>query len=74
MSCAISRGAVVYRNAQAAVFVGARHGEALAERSLSELLGAAIAGEAREETIELFSPPRRTLTIRATPARSKATR
>jgi two-component system, OmpR family, sensor histidine kinase SenX3 len=60
-------GEVVYRNAQAAMFVGARHGEALAERSLSDLLGAAIAGEAKEETIELFSPPRRTLTIRATP-------
>ncbi|HEY2301825.1 MAG TPA: ATP-binding protein [Acidimicrobiales bacterium] len=60
-------GMVVYRNAQAAAFVGARHGEALAERSLSELLGAAVAGEAREESIELFSPPRRTLTIRATP-------
>jgi two-component system, OmpR family, sensor histidine kinase SenX3 len=60
-------GAVVYRNAQAAMFVGARHGEALAERSLAELLAAALAGEARQETIELFSPPRRTLTIRATP-------
>ncbi len=60
-------GNVVYRNAQAAMFVDARHGEALAERSLSELLGAALAGEAREETVELFSPPRRTLTIRATP-------
>jgi two-component system sensor histidine kinase SenX3 len=60
-------GEVLYRNAQAAMFVGARHGEALAERSLSDLIGAAIAGEAREETIELFSPPRRTLTIRATP-------
>jgi two-component system sensor histidine kinase SenX3 len=60
-------GAVMYRNAQAAMFVGARHGEALAERALSELLAAAIGGEAREETIELFSPPRRTLTIRATP-------
>src|ERR1700730_8924710 len=42
-------GAVVYRNTQAAMFVGARHGEALAERSLSDLLGAALAGEAREE-------------------------
>jgi two-component system sensor histidine kinase SenX3 len=60
-------GNVVYRNTQAAMFVGARHGEALAERALSELLTAAIGGEAREETIELFSPPRRTLTIRATP-------
>jgi two-component system sensor histidine kinase SenX3 len=60
-------GTVVYRNTQAAMFVGARHGEALAERALSELLSAAVGGEAREETIELFSPPRRTLTIRATP-------
>jgi len=60
-------GNVVYRNTQAAMFVGARHGEALAERALSELLSAAVGGEAREETIELFSPPRRTLTIRATP-------
>jgi two-component system sensor histidine kinase SenX3 len=60
-------GTVVYRNTQAAMFVGARHGEALAERALSELLSAAIGGQAQEETIELFSPPRRTLTIRATP-------
>jgi two-component system sensor histidine kinase SenX3 len=60
-------GTVVYRNAQAAVFVGARHGEALAERALAELLGAAVEGEAKEEVIELFSAPRRTLTIRATP-------
>lgn len=62
-------GLVVYRNAQASIFVGARHGEALAERALTELLAAAIAGEAREQTIELFAPPRRTLTIRATPLR-----
>jgi two-component system, OmpR family, sensor histidine kinase SenX3 len=60
-------GGVVYRNAQAAVFVGARHGEALAERALTQLLAGALVGQAEEETIELFSPPRRTMIIRAAP-------
>ncbi len=60
-------GTVVYRNPQAAGFVGARHGEALAERALGDLLAAALAGSSHEETIELFSPPRRTLAIRARP-------
>lgn len=60
-------GEVVYRNWQAASFVGARHSEALAQQALAELLAGAAAGEGREQTLELFSPPRRTLTIRATP-------
>ncbi|MDP9075740.1 MAG: ATP-binding protein [Actinomycetota bacterium] len=60
-------GAVVYHNPQAASFVGARHGEALAERTLCELLLAAVGGGRHEQTLELFSPPRRTLTIRAQP-------
>jgi two-component system sensor histidine kinase SenX3 len=60
-------GAVVYHNPQAASFVGARHGEALAERTLCELLLAAVDGGRHEQTLELFSPPRRTLTIRAQP-------
>jgi len=60
-------GVVTFRNAQAAAFVGARYGEALAERALSELLAAAVGGESRTETLELFGPPRRTLTITAAP-------
>jgi two-component system sensor histidine kinase SenX3 len=60
-------GTVVYRNQQAAMFVGARHGEALAERALAELLNAARSGRTQEDTLELFSPPRRTLIIRAAP-------
>jgi two-component system sensor histidine kinase SenX3 len=61
-------GRVVYRNWQAATFVGGRHSEALAQQALRELLAAAVVGgESREQTLELFSPPRRTLTIRATP-------
>jgi two-component system, OmpR family, sensor histidine kinase SenX3 len=60
-------GVVVYRNVQAAVFAGARHGEALAERAVAELLAAALTGDTQQQTLELFSPSRRTLTIRATP-------
>jgi two-component system sensor histidine kinase SenX3 len=60
-------GDVIYRNARAAAFVGARHGEALAERAVEELLAAAAAGEESEQTIDLFGPPRRTLTIKAFP-------
>ena len=64
---AAADGEVVYRNPQAAAFVGARHGEALAERTLGDLLAAALRGQVSEENLELFSPPRRTLTIRAQP-------
>ncbi|HLY84397.1 MAG TPA: ATP-binding protein [Acidimicrobiales bacterium] len=60
-------GVVVYRNPQAAMFVGARHGEVLAERALAELLGAALVGQSQEQTLELFSPARRTLILRAGP-------
>ncbi len=60
-------GDVLYRNWQATTFVGGRHSEALAQQALKELLAGAVAGETREQTLELFSPPRRTLTIRATP-------
>jgi two-component system sensor histidine kinase SenX3 len=60
-------GDVVYRNWPASTFVGGRHSEALAQQVLKELLAAAVAGETREQTLELFSPPRRTLTMRATP-------
>jgi two-component system sensor histidine kinase SenX3 len=62
-----AEGEVVYQNWQASTFVGGRHSEALAQQALKELLAAAVAGESREQTLELFSPPRRTLTIRATP-------
>lgn len=60
-------GAIVYRNPQAAGFVGARHGEALAERAVTELLSVALSGRRNEENLELFSPTRRTLCLRACP-------
>ncbi len=60
-------GTPVHRNSRAASFVGARHGEVLAQRALEQLLAGAVQGEAAEQTIELFGPPRRTLTIKAAP-------
>ena len=60
-------GKVVHRNGRAASFDGARHGEVLAQRALEQLLEGAVQGDAAEQTIELFGPPRRTLTIKATP-------
>jgi two-component system sensor histidine kinase SenX3 len=60
-------GTVVFRNGPAAALAGARHGEALADRAVVDLLAGAVAGRARVETLELFGPPRRTLTIEAAP-------
>ncbi|MDQ1395910.1 MAG: two-component system, OmpR family, sensor histidine kinase SenX3, partial [Acidimicrobiaceae bacterium] len=62
-------GRVIHRNRAATAFVGARHGDALAERTLEELLRAARRGGEHTETLELFGPPRRTLTITAKPLR-----
>lgn len=60
-------GRVVHRNKPANAFVGARHGDALAERTLKDLLAAALQGGEHTETLELFGPPRRTLAITAKP-------
>jgi len=60
-------GVVVYRNSRAAEFVDARHGEALAESSVSDLLDTALGGEQRSQTLDLFGPPRRTLIVTALP-------
>lgn len=60
-------GAVLYRNEVAQRFADARHGEALAHLKVEELLDSARRGDAAEETVELYAPPRRTLRIRALP-------
>jgi len=61
------QGEVIFRNDGAAAFVGARHADALAEQAVSELLAAARGGEARQRTLQLWGPPRRTLTITGVP-------
>lgn len=63
------RGIVVFRNAYAQSFVGARHGEALVEAAVVELLEVARGGVRCDRELELYGPPRRTLVVHATPLR-----
>ncbi len=61
-------GQIVYRNLLAESFAGARHAEALAEQAISEVLkSAALDGEQRSRTVDLYGPPRRNLQITAVP-------
>src|SRR3954471_14173652 len=60
-------GVEVFRNQQARTLSDARYGDVLVERSLSDLLAAAGRGGPRPEPRELSGPPRRTLTITASP-------
>lgn len=60
-------GQVVFRNGPAEEYHGARHGEALVEAAVGELLDEAVAGRVCERTLELFGPPRRILVVTATP-------
>jgi two-component system sensor histidine kinase SenX3 len=58
---------VVFRNAIAEGYAGARHGDALVEAAIEEVLGDASSGLPAERTIDLFGPPRRTLVITGRP-------
>jgi two-component system sensor histidine kinase SenX3 len=60
-------GQVWFRNEVAQMFAGARHGEALADLAVTELLDAALRTGPGEQYLELYGPPRRTLLIRALP-------
>ncbi len=58
-------GEIVYRNARAVALMGARHADALAAQVVEELLTATWSGTPpSERTLELYGPPRRTLTVR----------
>jgi len=61
------RGEIVFRNSRAEAYAGARHGDALAERTLVDLLERALAGYAGTEPLDLWGPPRRTLILSAFP-------
>lgn len=60
-------GNVLYRNSYARQFTEARHGEALVEAAVSELLAEAAYGQVMEREVELFGPPRRCMFVSATP-------
>jgi two-component system sensor histidine kinase SenX3 len=60
-------GEAVFRNERADELVSDRLGEALAADAVERLLAAAGRGEPGTETLELYGPPRRLLTIHAAP-------
>ncbi|WP_419924260.1 ATP-binding protein [Candidatus Poriferisocius sp.] len=62
-------GTVLYRNLYARPFIEARHGEALVEAAVAELLAEAARGRAVEREVELFGPPRQCLFVSAMPLR-----
>ena len=62
-------GNVLYRNPYAQPFIEARHGEALVEAAVVELLAEAARGRAVEREVELFGPPRQCLFVSAMPLR-----
>ncbi len=58
-------GTVVYRNARATALMTSRHGDALAAQAVTDLLEDAWHEGSAEHTLDLYGPPRRTLTVRA---------
>lgn len=62
-------GREVLRNEAARCFVGAKHGEVLAEDALRELLRKALDGHGAEREMQLYGPPRQVLHLRAMPLR-----
>lgn len=60
-------GESVYRNRFAARFENARHGEALVEAAVEEVIRLAVDGKPAERTVDLYGPPARNLQLRATP-------
>jgi two-component system sensor histidine kinase SenX3 len=58
-------GTVIYRNARANGLMTSRHGDALAAQAVTELLEDAWHEGTAERTLDLYGPPRRTLTVRA---------
>ncbi|HTW09011.1 MAG TPA: ATP-binding protein [Acidimicrobiales bacterium] len=60
-------GHVLLRNAPARDLMNARDGDLLAEKAVEAALGRALAGSEHQETLDLYSPTRHTLEIRAFP-------
>ena len=57
-------GDVAFRNARAVALMSNRHGDALAAQAVTELLESAWHDGSAERTLDLYGPPRQTLTVR----------
>ena len=60
-------GRVLFRNEAADVLLGTRASDTLAWRALSDLLAEAAAGQGGSRPLDLYGPPRRTLSLTAVP-------
>jgi two-component system sensor histidine kinase SenX3 len=58
-------GTVLYRNEHAEQLMTSRYGDAIAAQVVTELLAEAWDGGGAERTVDLYGPPRRTLTVHA---------
>ena len=58
-------GAVVYRNSLAESLMTSRYGEAIAAQAVTECLAEGWSSGVADRTIEIYGPPRRTLSVRA---------
>lgn len=60
-------GEIVFRNSIATGLTGALHSDVLVEEAIEVHLRGALDGQTRRQTIELFGPPRRVVSVSATP-------
>jgi len=57
-------GELTFRNSRAIALMTSRHGDALAAQAVDELMTLTAPGSSQERTLELYGPPRRTLSVR----------
>ena len=60
-------GAIVHRNSASEHLAGSRPAEVLVDEAVNRLIGDSLAGRDQVRMLELFGPPRRTLSLRAHP-------
>ncbi len=58
-------GGVIFRNKQAETLMTSRYGDAIAAQAVTDVLAEGWSNGVAEQTIDIYGPPRRTLTIRA---------
>ncbi len=59
-------GGVIFRNKQAETLMTSRYGDAIAAQAVTDVLAEGWSNGVAERTIDIYGPPRRTLTVRAT--------
>jgi two-component system sensor histidine kinase SenX3 len=58
-------GSVIFRNNQAENLMASRYGDAIAAQAVTEVLAEGWSNGVAERTIDIYGPPRRTLSVRA---------